>query len=94
MREWYDVTAMNTNITRRTLLRTAGAASAALAMPSFAERAYAADAVVPEGKMTLAWHTNIAARWLDPQQHDGTATPDNFLNTLHDGLVKNFRQQK
>ena len=29
--------------------------------------------------MTLAWHTNIAPRWLDPQQHDGTATPDNFL---------------
>ena len=34
----------------------------------------------PKGKMMLAWHTNIAPRWLDPQQHDGTATPDNFLN--------------
>ena len=44
--------------------------------------------------MVLAWHTNIAARWLDPQQHDGTASPDNFLNALHDGLIKNFREQK
>ena len=41
--------------------------------------------------MVLAWHTNIAARWLDPQQHDGTASPDNFLMALHDGLIKNFR---
>jgi peptide/nickel transport system substrate-binding protein len=44
--------------------------------------------------MTLAWHTNIASRWLDPQQHDGTASPDNFLFALHDGLIKNFRDQK
>src|SRR5512142_1623801 len=84
---------MSKNITRRTLVRTAGAATAALAMP-FLRRADAADAVTPQGKMTLAWHTNIAARWLDPQQHDGTATPDNFINALHDGLVKNFREQK
>ena len=47
----------------------------------------------PEGKLTLAWHTNIASRWLDPQQHDGTASPDNFLMALHDGLIKNFRDQ-
>ena len=45
----------------------------------------------PAGKMVLAWHTNVAARWLDPQQHDGTASPDNFLMALHDGLIKNFR---
>ena len=32
--------------------------------------------------MVLAWHANIAARWLDPQQHDGTASPDNFLMAL------------
>ena len=44
--------------------------------------------------MVLAWHTNIASRWLDPQQHDGTASPDNFLFALHDGLIKNFREQK
>ena len=30
--------------------------------------------VVPKGKMTLAWHVGIATRWLDPQEHDGTAT--------------------
>ncbi len=43
--------------------------------------------------MVLAWHTNIAPRWLDPQQHDGGATPDNFLNVVHDALIKNFREQ-
>ena len=44
--------------------------------------------------MTLAWHTNFASRWLDPQQHDGTATPDNFINAIHDALIKSFRDQK
>ena len=44
--------------------------------------------------MVLAWHTNIASRWLDPQQHDGTASPDNFLFALHDALIKNFREQQ
>lgn len=48
-----------------------------------------ATQVVPKGKMTLAWHVGIAARWVDPQEHDGTATPDNFLTALHDGLIKN-----
>jgi peptide/nickel transport system substrate-binding protein len=47
--------------------------------------------VVPKGKMVLAWHAGIASRWLDPQEHDGTATPDNFLNALHDALIKNYR---
>jgi peptide/nickel transport system substrate-binding protein len=47
--------------------------------------------VEPKGSLTLAWHTNITARWLDPQHHDGTATPDNFLMALHDALIKNFR---
>src|SRR2546423_13069582 len=41
------------------------------------------------GKLTLAWHAGFASRWLDPQEHDGTATPDNFLTALHDALVKN-----
>jgi peptide/nickel transport system substrate-binding protein len=45
--------------------------------------------VVPKGKITLAWHTNMASKWLDPQEHDGTATTDNFLNALHDALIKN-----
>src|SRR5215475_11689319 len=43
----------------------------------------------PKGKLVLAWHTSFASRWLDPQEHDGTATPDNFLTALHDGLIKN-----
>lgn len=49
--------------------------------------------VVPKGKITLAWHTSIASKWLDPQEHDGTATPDNFLNALHDALIKNVRDK-
>lgn len=80
-------------LTRRTVLRTAALATTALAAP-FARSVRAAGTVVPKGKVVLAWHTNIAARWLDPQQHDGTATPDNFLMALHDGLIKNFREQK
>ncbi|HVH74976.1 MAG TPA: ABC transporter substrate-binding protein [Stellaceae bacterium] len=81
-----------TMLTRRGVLRTA-LATTALSAP-FVRGARAAVTVAPKGKMVLAWHTNIAARWLDPQQHDGTATPDNFINALHDGLVKNFRRQK
>ena len=49
--------------------------------------------VVPKGKITLAWHAGLASRWLDPQEHDGTATPDNFLTALHDALIKNHREQ-
>jgi peptide/nickel transport system substrate-binding protein len=65
--------------------------AAALAGVASSSRAARAATAVPTGKMVLAWHTNIAARWLDPQQHDGTASPDNFLNALHDGLIKNYR---
>src|SRR5712671_5754066 len=81
----------NTTLTRRTVLRTAALATTALATP-FARSTRAAATVVPKGKMVLAWHTNIAARWLDPQQHDGTASGDNFLMALHDALIKNFRE--
>src|SRR5437867_9851672 len=41
------------------------------------------------GKLVLAWHTSLASRWLDPQEHDGTATPDNFISAIHDALIKN-----
>jgi peptide/nickel transport system substrate-binding protein len=68
-------------------------AAAAAALP-FGRPARAADAVVPSGKLVLAWHTNIAARWLDPQQHDGTASPDNFIMALHDALIKNLRERR
>jgi peptide/nickel transport system substrate-binding protein len=80
-----------TTLTRRTVLRTA-VATTALAAP-FVRGVCAASKVVPSGSMVLAWHTNIAPRWLDPQQHDGGATPDNFLNVLHDALIKNFRDR-
>jgi peptide/nickel transport system substrate-binding protein len=81
-----------TVLTRRTILRTAALGTTALAIPFV--RCARAETVVPKGKMVLAWHTNIAARWLDPQQHDGTASPDNFLMALHDALIKNFRDVK
>jgi ABC-type transport system substrate-binding protein len=80
-----------TTLTRRAVLRTGALATTALAMP-FVRSSGAAGTVVPKGKMVLAWHTNITARWLDPQQHDGTASPDNFLMALHDALIKNFRE--
>src|SRR5436309_1098990 len=80
-----------TVLTRRTVLRTAATATTALATP-FVRSTRAAATVVPKGKMVLAWHTNIAARWLDPQQHDGTASGDNFLMALQDALIKNFRE--
>src|SRR5512132_794412 len=42
-----------------------------------------------KGKLVLAWHAGFASRWLDPQEHDGTATPDNLFTALHDALIKN-----
>ena len=75
---------------RRGFLAGGAAALAGIASPLRSARA---AQVVPDGKMVLAWHTNIAARWLDPQEHDGTASPDNFLMALHDGLIKNFREE-
>jgi peptide/nickel transport system substrate-binding protein len=81
----------STTLTRRKVLRSAMLATNALAMP-FVRGGRAAEGVVPAGKLVLAWHTNIASRWLDPQQHDGTASPDNFIMALHDALIKNFRE--
>src|ERR671921_524556 len=79
-------------LTRRALLQTAALSAAGTAGPL--RWGAGAASIEPQGKMVLAWHTNIASRWLDPQQHDGTASPDNFLFALHDGLIKNFREQK
>jgi peptide/nickel transport system substrate-binding protein len=74
-------------LTRRRALQMAAIAAGGLAAP--AVRRAAAETAAAQRGMVLAWHTNMAARWLDPQQHDGTATPDNFLHALHDGLIKN-----
>ncbi len=79
-------------LTRRTVLRSAALATGAFAVP-FVHRASAAGNVVPKGEMTLAWHTNIAPRWYDPLQHDGGATPDNFLMVCQDALIKNYKTQ-
>ena len=81
----------NSAVNRRSVLAGGAAALTQLGSTVIAPRAMAD--VKPAGKMVLAWHTNIAARWLDPQQHDGTASPDNFLMALHDGLIKNFRDE-
>src|SRR5262245_50132431 len=81
--------AVQTIVTRRALLQ-AGASAAAI---PFVGLEVALGKAAPTGTMVLAWHTNIAPRWLDPQQHDGGATPDNFLNVVHDALIKNFREK-
>jgi peptide/nickel transport system substrate-binding protein len=70
----------------------AALATGATAAASFVRSTRGAANVVAGGRVVLAWHTNIAARWLDPQQHDGTASPDNFLMALQDALIKNFRE--
>src|SRR5215831_14547234 len=80
---------MRKTLTRRAVLR----ATAAVAATPFV-RSAAAATVGPKGKMVLAWHTNIASRWLDPQQHDGGASPDNFIMALHDALIKNLRARR
>src|SRR5260370_41723383 len=80
-------------LTRRRVLQSAALATLTLPMP-FVRAARAAATIVPKGKMTLAWHTNIPSRWLDPQQHDDTATPDNFLMVNQEALIKKFREQK
>src|SRR5262249_62373439 len=49
---------------------------------------------IAKDKLVLAWHTNISAPWLDPQQHEGTASPDNFIMALHDALIKNLREKR
>ena len=76
---------------RRTLLRTTLGTSA-LAAPSV-RVVHAAGSDACGGGMVLAWHTNIAPRWLDPPQHDGGAAPDNFLSAVHEALIKNFREE-
>src|SRR2546430_12900140 len=48
----------------------------------------------PPRSTLFPYTTLFRSRWLDPQQHDGTATPDNFLFANHDALIKNFRDKK
>ncbi len=56
--------------------------------------AAAEESVVPKGRLVFGWHANIASRWLDPQRHDGTATPDNFIQVLRVALSENFRLKR
>ena len=73
-----------TTLMRRSLLRTA-LATTALAAPFVA---YAAGHDAPGSDRVLAWHSNIAPRWLDPQKHYGLTAPDNsFRDDLYDDLA-------
>jgi len=53
----------------RVLAATLILALAATALPTASQ-----PKVTPKGTMVLAWHAGLASRWLDPQEHDGTAT--------------------
>src|SRR5215469_9680894 len=79
------------SLTRRTLLKTTVFAGAGITAPFV--RSATALATGADDRMVLAWHTNLAPRWLDPLQHDGGATPDNFLNIVQDALIKNYKDQ-
>src|SRR5207249_9916318 len=43
-----------------------------------------------KGKIVLAWHAGLASRWLDPQEHDGSATPVNYLSAIQDARIKSL----
>src|SRR6202047_1738839 len=79
-------------LTRRRALQMAAIAAGGLAAP--AVRRAAAETATAQRGIVLAWHTNIAVRWLDPQQHDGTASPDNFIMALHDAVIKKLREMR
>jgi ABC-type transport system substrate-binding protein len=79
-------------LTRRAVLRAAAMAMATAGVLA-APAARAAAVIAPQGSMVLAWHTTIAPRWYDRLQHDGSATPDNFLTARQDALIKNYKDQ-
>src|SRR5215813_11154364 len=73
----------------RSALRLLAVASILMAVGSMVTQLSSPAGAAAKGKLVLAWHTGLAPRWLDPQEHDGTATPDNFLSAIHDALIKN-----
>ena len=77
-------------LTRPAFLRTAAMAGAGVFA---APMARAAAVIAPQGSMVPAWHTTIAPRWYDRQQHGRSATPDDFLTARHDALLKNDKDQ-
>src|SRR5262249_57789099 len=56
-------------MTRRRVLK--GGAALLAQLPTLGT---ATAGTAPNGAMTVAWHPAMAPRWLDPQEHDGTAT--------------------
>src|SRR4030095_15286545 len=70
-------------------LHLVGAALILIAVAAAALSLSSSAGAQAKGKLVLAWHAGFASRWLDPQEHDGTATPDNFFTALHDALIKN-----
>ena len=73
----------------RNIIRTLSVAMTLIAAASAAIPFSTPAGAAAKGKLVLAWHAGFASRWLDPQEHDGTATPDNFFTALHDALIKN-----
>src|ERR1041385_7339226 len=73
----------------RSALRLIAVALTLIAVGAVTVRLSSPAGAAAKGRLVLAWHTGLAARWLDPQEHDGTATPDNFLSAIHDALIKN-----
>src|SRR6267142_2263506 len=69
--------------------RFVAAALMLIALASTAASLSSPAGAAARGKLVLAWHAGFASRWLDPQEHDGTATPDNFFTAIHDALIKN-----
>jgi len=47
-----------------------------------------AQAVGPEGQMTWGVHVTLAARWLDPADHEGAITAFMIFFAVHDALLK------
>ena len=48
----------------------------------------ASVATAQPSQMTWAVHVTLAARWLDPAEHEGAITPFIFFYAIHDALVK------
>ena len=76
-------------LTTHSMIRVLGVVMILIAAASAAIPFSSPAGAAAKGKLVLAWHAGFASRWLDPQEHDGTATPDNFFTAIHDALIKN-----
>ncbi|PYM13895.1 MAG: hypothetical protein DMD81_19685, partial [Candidatus Rokuibacteriota bacterium] len=77
---------MTVNVRSTMLVLTALAL--ALAMPPTTAGTVSVAEAAPEGQITYGVHITIAARFLDPADAEGIATPFMILGALHDAMVK------